>query len=140
MKNELKIVIDTNVFVSALLGNPTCKEIAELLKQKSFVYLTSFELLDELTKTLQKPKFINLNQDETNKFLRLIRKRAKIIFSDESITLCRDLKDNIVLECALAGKANFIVTGDKDLLALKKLKNISIITPKKFIKQLKVLT
>jgi len=67
----------------------------------------------------------------------LIRKKAQVVNPAHKITLCRDPRDNLVLECALAGKADFIVTGDEDLLVLKKFKSISIITPKNFIKHLK---
>lgn len=137
MKSALRAVIDTNVFISALLGSPVCNEITESLKQKKFLYTTSLDLLHELAETIHKPKFISLDDVETDKFLKLLRKRAKIIFPDEPVNVCRDPKDNMVLECAQAGKPDYIVTGDKDLLVLKKFNNSRILTPQEFIKKLR---
>jgi predicted nucleic acid-binding protein len=56
-----------------------------------------------------------------------------LVIPIEKISLCRDIEDNKILECALAGKVDFIVSGDKDLLSLHLFKNIPIITPRKFL-------
>lgn len=137
MKSALRAVVDTNIFVSALLGSPICCEITESLKHKKFLFTTSFDLLHELAETIHKPKFISLDNVETDRFLKLLKKRAKIVFPDEPVNICRDEKDNMVFECAVAGKADVIVSGDKDLLSLKTFKGIRILTPQKFIQTLR---
>ena len=65
------------------------------------------------------------------------KKFMKNIVVDTKTSLCRDRKDNIVLECAAAVKADFIVTGDKDLLCLKIFRKTRIVPPKKFLEILK---
>lgn len=135
MKSELRVVIDTNIFISALLKSKNCLAIYENLKQGNFHLLTTDEMINELVISSERSKFDFL-EDDKKELQEVIRESVEIVKPSEKVFICRDPKDNIVLECALSGKANFIVTGDKDLLVLKKFKNISIITPQKFIKQL----
>ncbi|MEW6040521.1 MAG: putative toxin-antitoxin system toxin component, PIN family [Elusimicrobiota bacterium] len=126
------VVIDTNVFISALWGSEACRQIYELLKEDKFHLAISDDLLSEIKRTLNRLKF-NLQKEEVIDIAEHIRQKAKKIFPKETILLCRDPKDNIILECALAGKVDFIVTGDKDLLSLNSFRNIPIITPRQFL-------
>jgi putative PIN family toxin of toxin-antitoxin system len=138
MRKKIKVVIDTNIFISALLGSKNCKEIRDKFVEAVFDIVISEEMFGELMDAIREPKFENLIKDEDIKELReLLEKDAFWIIPEEKVFICRDIEDNIVLECALAGKVDFIVTGDKDLLSLKKFKSILIITPKKFIKLLR---
>jgi len=61
-------------------------------------------------------------------------KRIGMVKTKEEITVCRDPKDNMILELAVAGQADYIVTGDKDLLALNPFRKIQIVTPAEFLK------
>ena len=74
-----------------------------------------------------------ITKEEIDELTEHISRKAQKVESTAKIDICRDPKDNIVLECAAAGKADFIVTGDKDLLALKSFRKIRIITPRKFL-------
>lgn len=132
MKN---ILIDTNVFISALLKSKNCILILEALKQDKFKLILSEKIIEEILIVAENPEF-ELTEYEIEELKELLREKAEIIEPSEQISICRDPKDNIVLECALAGKSDFIVTGDKDLLSLKKLKSISIIPPKEFVRLL----
>lgn len=61
--------------------------------------------------------------------------KAKIVYPAKRVSVCRDPKDNIILNCCLAAEAEFLITGDKDLLDIINLPfNLKIITPKEFIK------
>ena len=135
MKNVVKVVIDTNVFISAFIGSKVCEEIYELLKQDRFELVISFEMINEIISVLKRAKF-ELEEIEVEKLKHLLWRKSEIVFPNNKISFCRDSKDNIVLECASAGKPDFIVSGDKDLLSIGKFKNISIITPYKFVKLL----
>jgi len=130
MKN---VVIDTNVFVSALTGGTASRKILMFLKIGRFKLIISEELLTEITGVLSRPKF-KFDKNNLDRILRYITRRSHIVFPKEKVSVCRDPKDNIVLECAVAGKADFIVTGDKDLLSLKKFRKTSIISPHQFLK------
>ena len=126
-------VVDTNVFVSALAGSKTCKQIIDLFRADAFELVISTDLLSEITNVLARPKF-NFDQSNVEKILRFVKHRATKVFPVEKVSVCRDPKDNPVLECAVAGWVDFIVTGDKDLLVIKSFKKIPIITPRQFLK------
>jgi putative PIN family toxin of toxin-antitoxin system len=129
------VIVDTNVFVSALIGSKVCKQIYELLKLDNFELVVSNDLLTEISTVLTRVK-LELSKDEVEETIWHIRQKGRKVIPAEKILLSRDPKDNIVLECTTVVKVDFIVTGDKDLLSLKKFRNIPIITPKKFIQLL----
>lgn len=129
-------VVDTNIFVSALTGSRTCRQIIDLFRADTFKLVLSSDLLSELADVLSRPCF-NFKPDDTEKIIRFIRRRAVKVLPDKRVSVCRDEKDNIVLECALCGKADFIVTGDEDLLSLKTFHKTLIITPRKFLELIK---
>jgi putative PIN family toxin of toxin-antitoxin system len=131
----LEVVIDTNVFISALTGGRTTSKIHTALRKGAFKIVLSDALLTELIDVLNRPEFGISNSDLAD-FIAFIRTYAKIITTDQIITICRDPEDNMILECAVSGKAKYIVTGDKDLLTLKIFQNIPILTPSIFIKLL----
>jgi len=134
-----KIVIDANVFISALLGSPVCSQIYEYLKEDEFELLFSLEILNELIHVIHREKF-GLSMDTMKSFIELICEKSTFVFPEQKISICRDIEDNKMLECALAGNANFIITGDKDLLSLKRFRKIPVITPSKFLKIFKLST
>lgn len=132
---RIKVIVDINIFISALIGSKNCKEIYNLFKSDKFDILISPDLFDEYKRVTTWGKFKKfINEELCKKLLNLIRNDSEKVLPKENVSVCRDPKDNIVLECAMAGKPDFIVTGDKDLLSLKKFKSISIISPKEFVR------
>src|SRR3989344_1756209 len=127
VKNPARVVLDTNILVSALVygGNP--KKILLLALDKRIQVATSSLLLAELTDIISKKFPLSLEN------MHLLEKEMKKIFiivrPNKILSIVRDEDDNRVLEAAVEGKCNFIITGDKDLLDLGKYKNIKIITP-----------
>lgn len=131
----IKVVIDTNVFVSAILFDGELDKLINLWKRKKFTFLLSKEILEEYIKVLSYKKFElsdkiikRIIYEELLPYTKNIKvkKRINIIKKDPS--------DNIFLECALEGKANYIISGDKHLLQLKQYKSIKIISFREFIK------
>lgn len=137
MKSAFRAVVDTNVFVSSLYGSKICEEISDLFNKNRFLVIASPDLLEEFSRVLKRPKFRAIEEWKIERLEKRLRRKSDIVLPTEKVSVCRDPKDNMVLECALAGMADFIVTGDKDLLALTKFKGIRILTPQKFIKRLK---
>ena len=130
----VRVVLDTNVFVSILLKSKSCLKIRNAFLDGAFDIVTSPDLIKELIATIGKPKFKNIfDHHEIKNLVELINIDAILSIPEEKITVCRDPADNIILECAVSGKVDFIVTGDKDLLTLKLFRKIPIITPKKFL-------
>lgn len=132
----VKAVVDTNVFISGLLVKRSLpRKIFILFKEKKFELVISPLIFAEILRTLNKPKIRKLvSLDECKELIVFLETTATFVFPKERISLSRDPEDNIILECALAGKADKIVTGDIDLLSLKSFRGISIITPKEFLK------
>lgn len=135
MKDEKRFVIDTNIFISFLLLKNSKPGQAYLKADKEGVVLISNNLIIELSQVLSRSKFDKyVSRKARYDFLSSLMYKGLWIQPDEKIVICRDSKDNMVLELATAGKADFIVTGDKDLLVLKKFRGVSILTPGEFLK------
>ncbi len=128
-----KVTVDINVFISALLGSNNCGKIYDFLKQDRFKLIFSENIFKELIHVLNRES-LGLNAEEIKHLLTLTTQKAIFIITSKKVNICRDKKDNKVLECAVGGNADFIVTGDKDLLTLKKFKGILIVNPSEFLK------
>jgi putative PIN family toxin of toxin-antitoxin system len=131
VKNVPSVVLDTNILISGLFfgGNP--KEILELIKARKISAATSPVLLAELGDVLSKKfKYPQVRVQQVEKKL---KQWCQVVYPEETIGIVRDDDDNRVLEAALAGGCDYLVTGDEDLLDLKKYKNIKILTPNEFI-------
>jgi len=128
---KLRVVVDTNVFISGLLwgGNPG--KILNLWLWGKFNLLMSPYLCFEIIDVYQ--KFDNPSQDIEKLRLYLETKTIKII-PKKKVRVCRDPKDNQILALCWVGQADFLITGDKDLLSLKEFKNTKIVRPKEFLK------
>jgi len=126
-----KAVLDTNVLISALLFGGTPRKVLELVMKRRVVGVTSPALVAELTRILKR-KFAF--SDEA---LRLVRRRIErgffMVTPNVDIAVLADDADNRVLEAAVAGECEFVVTGDKALLALVIFRTIQILTPARFL-------
>ena len=133
MKNNF-FVIDTNTLISAFLfkySNPR-KAFDKVLERGKIS--ASLKTYNEFSEVLLRPKFDKYISVE-KKLLVLKEFKELIIFSkiSESITVCRDPKDDKFLELAVAANASCLITGDKDLLVLHPFRNISILNAADFI-------
>lgn len=128
----MRIVLDTNIYIAAALRNSFSEDIVNIIRTtQNLTGITSEVILAELEDKLQ-TKF-NWLQEDINRLLLKIRKMVEVVEVKEKVSMVtRDPKDNQILECALAGEANLIVTLDQDLIKLKTFKGIGIIHPKTF--------
>jgi len=131
-----KIVLDTNVVISALLskdGNPA--KIFELLLSEKIINFTSNDIINEIIKVYNREKIKELVTKEKISFIvNNFRKFSRIVIPNIKIDAIKDDQDdNKILECAVTAKADFIVSGDEHLTKLKKFKNIIILSPKAFL-------
>ena len=115
----VKVLIDTNVWISAFLnphGHPA-KIVTAWLEDKIEVII-SLPLLREILDVLQRPRIqekYKYSNEEIRNYLDLIFQRTNKIEPAGNVNLCRDRRDNIVLETALSGKAKYLVTRDDDI-------------------------
>ena len=128
----MKAVLDTNVLLAALLTEGVCAKLLTRARKRQFNLLTCPFILHEFERILTK-KFSATKQEKENA-LALITEAAQEIVkpSDIPIGACRDKDDDNVLACAVEAGADYLVTGDKDLLHLKVFKGIRIIPPREF--------
>lgn len=131
-----KVILDTNLWISFLISE-NFSQLNEYIENESITFIFSKELIEEFIEVASRPKFKNFfdNQD-IEKLLEKFDLFGKLIDINSDLQYCRDIKDNFLLNLAVDGKADFLVTGDNDLLVLKKIKNTKIITFKELIKHL----
>ncbi|MBN1849862.1 MAG: putative toxin-antitoxin system toxin component, PIN family [Deltaproteobacteria bacterium] len=134
MGNFLRCVFDTNVIISAALFEYS-KPAQALEKVFAIGELLFSEATEnELEDTFFRKKFDPyLTVEERTEFLHYFLQQSVKIQITRSVSICRDPKDNMILELAVSGQADVIVTGDKDLLDLEHFEGISILSPKGFL-------
>jgi len=130
-KKKLRVVLDTNVILSALLFGGRLEFIRRAWKRGKLTLLFSEDTLEELVKVLHYPKFA-LTEEEID-FLLYVEilpysETVEVKFRVEE-EVCRDSDDVKFLECAVSGRADFVVSGDKELLSVGEIEGIKIITP-----------
>jgi len=128
-----KVVLDTNVTISALFweGNP--RKIYDLVRDGKLNMLLSDDMEKEIIRVLGYEKF-GLSPQEILPFLRNLRTHARHVETKSKIfVVIDDPTDNIFLECALDGSADFIISGDKHLLAIKVYKGVEIMRAGEFL-------
>lgn len=131
---ERGIVCDTNVIVSALLMKQSTARRAFDKALSEGTLLLSAASLAELNDVLKREKFNKyLRPKERLQFLTAFVRVAKVIEIHETISACRDPKDDKFLEVAVNGKAACIISGDHDLLVLHPFRGIAIMTPHAFL-------
>lgn len=133
MKNIF--VCDTNIFISALLSKKSPpRQAINYIKSISGNLALSTETFNELAEVLQRPKFDNIiSLENRSLFLRETLEVASLFDILEEVNICRDPKDNKFLDVAIASSADYLITGDEDLLVLESIKNTPIISPREFI-------
>jgi len=125
----MKVVFDTNVLIANALKDGFTREVFKLAANGTIDLLTSNPILSELEEKL-KIKF-SWEESKINQYLNVIREISQVIEPTEKIDIIKnDPDDNKILECASAGKADLIVSSDKDLIKLKNFQSIGIIHPR----------
>jgi putative PIN family toxin of toxin-antitoxin system len=129
-----RIVLDTNVYISALFYGGKPRQILKAALDGQFQLLISLSLKAELERVMRE-KFQS-SSSEIDQFIASLSESAEWIAPTQPLRMCIDEPDNRVLECAVEGKADFIVTGDKHLLDLAPIAGVSILTPNAFLARL----
>lgn len=140
--SKVKIVIDTNIFISALFF-PKSKPslLLDLCLRNKFKLVVSDYLIEELRLVLDRPKWKNFKSNYSfisDLFIYLEKYAIWVKLTKKIKVIPRDKKDTLILQTAMLGKADYLITGDKDLLVLKndkRLKKLKIITLAKFLEK-----
>ena len=134
----MRVVIDTNVFISGIFFGGEPRKILNLAGDQILTPCFNIATLTELELLLRHQKFSmqrNLLSFTIREFLDQL-KNYSLLFEQPGITLeiiKEDKNDNFILACAISARADFIISGDKHLLKLKSFRNIPILTPRQFL-------
>ncbi|MBB6192788.1 hypothetical protein FHS51_003042 [Sphingobium wenxiniae] len=132
----MRVVIDTNVFISALLSSRSLPaQLVALWQQGHFSLLTSIEQIEELRRVTRYAKIrARLSPMLAGRLVNELRRIATVLDDLPVVTICRDPWDNYLLATVEAGAANMLITGDKaDLLSLERHAGARIITVRQFL-------
>jgi len=129
----IRAVLDTNVYVSAFIGSVNSRSIINLILENRLRVFTSTAILSELREVLLRPKF-KLNPAQVTRFVAEVESSADVVEPEKKIiNFCRDSGDHIILECVMKSSADYLITGDDDLLVLKQFLGTTIISPADFL-------
>ena len=131
----MKLVLDTNIFISSFFwgGNPR-KIMTRIIDGRDILFV-SYEILQEVFFVMSRPKF-NVNHRQVIRFINSIEEIAlRVTLLGTVQGVCRDSDDDKILECAVLGDVDFIISGDRDLLSLKKFQGISIMSASEYIEK-----
>ncbi len=134
----LKVVLDTNQFISGIISkHGASASILNAWRKQAYTLVTCRGIVDEIERTLHYPRIIaeyDLKVDEINKILSFIDREALVVPEIPGIDIAKDdPDDNKIIACALAADAEYIISGDKHLLKIKRHDKISIIEAKEFL-------
>lgn len=127
------MILDTNIWVSAIFFGGKLAKILENWKEEKFTIFFSPQTFSELkNKLLFWGKKLKVEK-KTKKYLYLINKKVEFIYPQKKFSLCEDSNDNKFLDVAWEAKADYLVSGDKKVLEVKKIGKTKIIPPKEFL-------
>lgn len=134
MTKSWRLVLDTNVLVSSVLRSDSPPHRALLKARMDGVLLASEATLQELREVLLRSKFDrNVDRALREALFQEYARQCRVVETPYPIRVCRDPKDDKFLEVAVHGRADLIVTGDNDLLALHPFRGIAILTPVQYL-------
>ncbi len=134
MTSNVRAVLDTNVAISAaLLPQSTPRQAFDQVLEQG-ASLISIATLAELNEVLRRSRFNRyLREEERLEFLSTLVRESELVEVTAAVSVCRDPKDDKLLELAVSGAATHIITGDDDLLVLHPFRGIAILSPHDFV-------
>ena len=130
----MRVTLDTNILVSATISRGNEFKILELVTLGKFELILSLDIISEFRNVISRSKF-GFSQKKIDDEVRLLFKLSKIVIPINTLNIIKDdPSDNKILECALAGKADYIISGDEHLLQLREYNGIKIMKTVDFLK------
>jgi putative PIN family toxin of toxin-antitoxin system len=127
-----KIIIDTNIWISFLIGKEL-QELKDLIVSEKVKVITTDQLINEIRLVTSRDKLKKyFNQDKVSDLISLLDILADKVKIKKIDKICRDPKDDFILALSKESRANYLITGDKDLLEIKVYGRTKIVTVKQF--------
>ncbi len=137
MKKKIRIILDTNIWISFLITK-SMKGVDKLIFNDRAVLLFSDELMTEFIDVTSREKLKPyLTKENIASLIDLIEEYGEIVKVKSEVDTCRDKEDNFLLSLAKDGKADYLVTGDKDLLVIESFSKTKIISLADFLEKYK---
>ncbi len=135
MQNKTsRIIIDTNLWISFLITKDFTK-LDDIIFSRKGILVFSQELLEEFLAVAKRPKFRRFfSPSDIEDLLETIEEYADFVNVTTTVEVCRDSKDNFLLSLSVDGKADYLLTGDKDMLDIKTFSITTIITIAEFLR------
>jgi len=138
----MRVVLDTNIWLSGIFWEGEAYKLIRTLETKKIEIIVTKKILLEIVGVLNKEakfqKFVKNRNIAIEDLLRKITSISKLIYSKSKLNIIKEHPpDNKILESAIDGKSNYIVSYDNHLLKFKKYKNIKIVSPMDFVKDIK---
>lgn len=125
----MNILIDTNLWVSALISASMRMRIHKIIADETITILANESIIEELEEVCSRPKFIKiLPPDLVSDFIQILQNRLTFIETNSNVQVCRDPDDDFLLAICQDGDADYFITGDNDLLVLQQYGKTQIIT------------
>jgi len=126
--NGMRVVIDTNIWISFLIGK-SLTGLTDAIIANRVQVLFSDDLFSELLEVLQRPKFKKyFSSAAIEQLLALLYEKIAWVNVVDEFTDCRDKKDNFLLNLSVSGHADYLITGDADLLVLNPFHGVEIVS------------
>jgi uncharacterized protein len=137
----MRVVLDTNVVVSGVIKEegPPGQILRRLFQARQFISVTSLEILAEIREVLQRPKvrrYHGWTDEEIDEFVTFLYAESDVTEGTLTVNIARDPQDNKFLACASEGNADYLVSGDDDLLQIEVFERTQIVRPRAFLETL----
>jgi uncharacterized protein len=126
----MKVVLDTNIFISAVFWGGIPEKILNSLSEGKFTLVTSEEIINEIAEVLRE---FHMSAADILIWRKYLLENSIVVKPTTKIAVCSDKKDDKFIEAANSAKANYLVSGDKHLLVLKEYQQTKIVTAREFL-------
>lgn len=134
MQKKIRIILDTNWYISATINKSSRRKLYQLITDKRFIILLSSEIVEEYRQVISRDKFRKIiNPFQVSRFINVLTSVIELVNLKSDLKGSRDIKDNFLLSLSADGNADYLITGDEDLLVLQKTGSTQILTLKAFL-------
>ena len=132
----IKLAVDTNTLISSLgWKDSKPRKVVDGCLSEKWILVESIALLKEFLKVIQRPKFNFISEDDKKEFIVNLINVCEVVEPKKKVNVIKeDPEDNMVLECALEGRVDYLISGDEHLLKLKEHEGIKILSASDFLK------
>lgn len=135
-KSKLRVIVDTNCWISFLIGRRLSR-LVDLLSNERIQLVLCNELLEEIRDVTSRPRFAKyFPQEDVESLIEFMQLIGEVFEPTQQVSLCRDKSDDYLLALAIEAKANYLVTGDQDLLILQEIGTCRIVDAASFERNL----